>query len=309
MKKTKFTYPSADKQTNIHAIIWTPESAPIGIVQLTHGMNEFIDRYDDFATFLTSKGYVVVGQDHLGHGQSIIAPEKRGYFAEQNPDMRILQDMLSLMNQAKEQFPKLSYTLFGHSMGSFFARSFLMHYSNEVQSAIICGTMYQPNFVVNFGKKMCEKSAKKNGWAYHDERINALMYGNSNKKFEPSTTHHDWLTRDENVIKKYDSDERTQFTFTLNANYAVLCTLRYINDPKHIQQIPKNLPILFISGTDDPVGNFGKSIPKIVSQWQKQGLKNITSILYPEYRHELLNELDNDKVYDDIAEWLSSSLQ
>lgn len=305
MKKTESTFLSSDGQTQIHTILWEPTSTAIGIVQLTHGMNEFIDRYDDFATFLTLHGYIVVGHDHLGHGASILSPEKRGYFAAHEPENCILQDMLHLMQQTKKQFPSLPYILFGHSMGSFFARSFVMHYPEEIQSAIFCGTMYQPNLPLKVGQRICVRSAKRHGWTYHDTQVNCLMYGHLNKKFEPSVTHHDWLTRDENVIKDYDSDERTRFSFTLNANYAILNTLLYINVPAHIREIPVQMPLLFISGSDDPVGNFGKSVPKIVHNWQKNGLKDITTIIYPHCRHELLNEINRQVVYDDIIAWLA----
>lgn len=309
MKKTEFSYLSSDQQTNIHAMQWIPEDIPVGIVQLAHGMNEFINRYDDFATFLANHGYIVVGHDHLGHGESILNLDKRGYFAEPDPNMAVLQDMLTLTNLTKQKFPALPYVLFGHSMGSIFARGYVMHYPNTVKGAIFCGTLYKSDLVLNIGKVICKQSIQRHGGTYHNEKINKLMSGQLNKCFEPSSNHHDWLTRDTNVIEAYDSDEQTHFTFSLNANYAMINELLYINNPQNIQKIPCDLPLMLISGMDDPVGDFGKAVPKIVKQLKKQGLTNITSILYPEYRHELLQEINKQIVYDDILQWLSLQLE
>ncbi|MBQ1741265.1 MAG: alpha/beta hydrolase, partial [Erysipelotrichaceae bacterium] len=276
--------------------------------QIAHGMVEFIDRYENFAAFLASKGILVVGNDHIGHGGSVKSEEDWGYFGE-NGNRILLDDMHELTRLTKEKYPNLPYFLLGHSMGSFYARQYLGEFGNELDGAIIMGTGLEPLFVVKGGMFLCKLIALFKGWRYRSNFVNQVAFGSYGKKFEPLRTRADWLSKDEALVDWYINEPRCSFLFTLNAYYSMFEGIARLHDKKLLEKVPKDLPIFFVSGEDDPVGSFGKEVVYSVETLKEVGVKNIDLKLYPNDRHEILNETDKETVYADLYEWLMKHIR
>lgn len=306
MLETSTTFLSADQQTSIHVQCWRPKGRPIGIIQIAHGMVEFIQRYDDFARFLTSRDFLVVGNDHLGHGKSIMHPDNYGHVHQAKGMLYMVQDLHTVTLEIKQQYPNTPLVLFGHSMGSFVVRKYLELYGSELQGAIICGTGMQP-LPLLWGGILCTEVIRWiKGDSYRSPWVDNLAFGGYNKRFQPARTAKDWLTRDEQAVDAYLKDERTQFIFSVSAYQALFRLIKQVSSRKHAAKIPPHLPLLFIAGSDDPVGAFGKGFQQAVRLYQTAGCKAVTSHLYAGYRHELLNERGKEQLYQDIYHWLTT---
>ena len=308
-KVRHFTYHSSDGKTQIHAIEWMPDGEPAAILQIVHGMQEFIDRYDDFARFLCSHGFLVVGNDHLGHGKSIVSEEKYGYFAENNGNRCVINDMRRLHRSFSEKYPELPYFMLGHSMGSFLARQYLCLYGEFLDGAVISGTAWHPAVETFMGMGLCSVLAFRKGWMYRSQFMTNLAMGSYNKRFEPVRTKVDWLTRDEAVVDAYRKDKRTQFLFTLNGFYNLFAGLAFLTSRENLRRMPKSLPVLFIAGEMDPVGAYGNGVKKAVISFRNAGMKNVQCRIYPNDRHEVLNELNRQEVYQDVLEFLEKNMR
>lgn len=307
MKKELLTYRSYNDLADIKAKMFIPDNKPIAILQIAHGMVEFFDRYEDFANYLCLKGFLVVGNDHLGHGDSVNSKDEWGYFGE-NGNKTLIEDMYKLTSLTKQKYPNIPYFLLGHSMGSFYARQYLFEYGSNLNGAIIMGTGLEDLMVVKAGMFMCSLLAKFKGWKYRSSFVNNIAFGSYNKKFEPSRTKMDWLSKDENIVDWYINEPRCTFMFTLNGYYNMFKGISRLHDKSLLNNVPKDLPILFVSGKDDPVGAFGKEVEKSANTLKDVGVKNIDIKLYENDRHEILNELDRQVVYEDIYNWLISKI-
>lgn len=309
MKKVHIQYLSHDHKTLIHAVRWIPDQEVKGILQISHGMVEFIERYEEFAEYMTKKGFLVTGNDHLGHGDSVRSKDQYGFFNEKNGNAVLLLDLYQLQRKTKELYPNVPYFLLGHSMGSFLARQYLCLYGKELDGAIIMGTGYHSRFEAKLGMQLTKMIAAIKGWGYRSKFVNALAFGSYNRKFKPGRTDKDWLTKDEKIVDDYIKDERCQFLFTLNGYYNLFFSLAKLSNKDYIQKMPKNLPVLFVSGEDDPVGNFGKGVKKVVDTFKENGMKRVSCKMYPNDRHEILNELDRKKIYQDLYEWIQKTMK
>lgn len=303
-KRSEFYLSSTDGRTNLHAVKWEPEGEIKAILQISHGMVEFIERYDEFARYLNSRGFLVVGHDHLGHGKSIFSKEDYGYFAEKHPNETVIADIYEVTKKIKAENEGVPYFLLGHSMGSFYARQYFAEHGEELDGIIIMGTGGQPAILARTGLALTFIMAKMKGWHYRSKLIDNMAFGGYNKRFEPARTSKDWLTKDETIVDTYISDERCQFIFTLNGYRSIFTALIKLSKKSYLERMPKSLPVLLISGKEDPVGNFGKSILKLEKRYQRLGIEAVTCRLYETDRHEILNELDRDTVYEEIGDWL-----
>ena len=306
--KNEFYYPSKDGLTQIHAIEWIPDGEIRGVLQIAHGMVEFIDRYDRFAKVMADNGFYVVGNDHLGHGLSVTDENQLGYFAKHDGNFCVIGDMRQLQEDTSKKYPDLPYFLLGHSMGSFLARQYIEKYGEGLKGAIIMGTAYQPNATLDLGIALTGTLRKSRGDHYRSNVINNMGLGNYNKSFEPARTPCDWLTKDESIVDAYMENPLNQFVFTVNGYYNMFRGMRYCQRQKNLDKIPKDLPILVVSGWDDPVGDFGKGPTEVAVSYKKTGIQDVTMILYPDDRHEILNELDKEKVDQDIITWIEEHL-
>lgn len=306
-QEIRFTYPSADRITDIQAMIWIPDGKIRGILQISHGMLEFVERYGEFARFLNRHGILAVGNDHLGHGGSVRSEAYYGYFAEKNGNKILLSDMRELQRMTQEKYPNLPYFLLGHSMGSFLARQYLCQYGTYLDGAIICGTAWHSGLEARAGMLLCRLIARGKGWRYRSRLVNRLAIGSFNRKFHPARTPLDWLSRDEEAVDRYRSDPRTQFVFTVNAYEQMFAGLKYLSDSKNLAHMPKDLPVLFAAGEEDPVGNFGLGVKKTAVAFRAAGMKNVACRLYPNDRHEILNERNRREVYQDMLGWMENT--
>lgn len=304
MSRSEFYYDSSDGRTKIHAIKWIPDNEIKAVLQVSHGMLEHIERYDDFAEYMMEQGIMVAGNDHLGHGSSIVSEENRGYFHENDGNKVLLEDMYTLLNTIKGEYPNVPYFILGHSMGSFLTRQFITIHSNEIDGVIISGTGQQSLGLIKFGIFVTKVIAAIKGWKYRSKLVDFLALGGNNNKFKPARTKFDWLTRDNDIVDNYISDSRISFVFTLNGFYNLFYGILKMNEQENLKNISKELPMMFLSGEMDPVGNFGKDVSKAFNIYRDLGMNNITMNLYKGDRHEILNELDREQVYEDILLWI-----
>ncbi|MCR4652362.1 MAG: lysophospholipase [Eubacterium sp.] len=302
--KRDFNYPSKDGRTMIHAIEWKPEGEVLAVVQIVHGMCEFVNRYDRFAKYLNEKGIYVTGNDHLGHGASVVDDEMHGYFAEKDGNGCVIGDIQSLREMTQKKYPEVPYFILGHSMGSFLTRQYLTMYGEGLAGAIISGTAYQSPAALAAGKAMCRSIARFRGWKHRSKTVNNMALGSYNKAFEPARTPNDWLTKDMRIVDDYCANPWDNFVFTLNAYYNLFVGLEKAEKQENINRIPKTLPIFVVAGGDDPVGNCGEGPRKVAEIYRKSGIRDTQVKIYPEDRHEILNETDHDEVDRDLLKWM-----
>ena len=301
--RNDFYYPSKDGETTIHAVEWKPEGEIKAILQICHGMVEHISRYHGFAEFLSEHGIYVVGHDHLGHGQSVTSAEKLGYFHETNGNSYVIADIHQLRVRTEKNYPNVPYFLMGHSMGSFLVRQYLGLYGSGLKGAVIMGTGDQPSAVLGAGKLVCKVIAMFKGWTYRSKFVDNMAAGGYSKAFKDGSS---WLSQNKDNVAKYNDDPLSGFMFTVNAYYHMFSGMAKMNKQEAKGQIPKNLPVFFVAGQEDPVGNFGKSVEKVCQRYKDMGIKDVEIKLYPGDRHEILKEDDREVVYQDILNWLEN---
>ena len=307
MKKEHY-FQSSDEKTSLHAIVWEPEGPVKAVLQITHGMVEFIDRYDRFARMLSGHGFCVCGFDLLGHGKSVTSEEELGFFRQPDGNRAVIEDIRHLQCIMKRRYPEVPYFMLGHSMGSFFTREYIEFFGGSLSGAIIMGTGSQPAAVVSAGKAMCRASAAVHGWHYRSAAIDAMAFGSYNKDFEPARTHVDWLTKDEEIVDAYIANPLNTFRFTVNGYYTMFTAIGMAQDPAKIAMIPKDLPILLVSGEMDPVGGKGKGVQQAYESYKKAGILNVQMHLFENDRHEILNETDYGRVDGYILSWLEQRM-
>ena len=304
MKKETFGIQSSDKKHTLHIVSWKPDYEIKAAVQIVHGMVEFIERYDDFARYLCSQGIAVIGHDHLGHGETAGHDDDLGYFAREGGDEFLIEDMFLVTEEMKWMFPCVPYFVLGHSMGSFCLRKYMTMYGDQVDGVILMGTGQMPLPVIKAGKSMAAVMMATKGRRYRSKQLASIAFaGYLNKIPEPRTSM-DWLTRDESIVDAYLSNKYNTFIFTVSAFHDFFQILEYDMKMTHWEKIPQDLAILIVSGDQDPVGGWGSG-PKRLSQiYKKQGFTNVSLRLYEGYRHEILNELDRQTVYRELAGWV-----
>lgn len=293
---------------NIHACRWTPEGTPVAVLQIVHGIAEFIERYDDFANYLTRQGFLVVAEDHMGHGQSINGDGVQGFF--HGGWFTAVADTFELLQMTRAEFPDIPYVLFGHSMGSFMARTILCKYPDSgISAAIICGTGWQPRQMLPAVIRVCESICKRTGEMVPSETLQKVVFGGYNKKVEHPRTEYDWLSRDAKSVDAYIAHPLCGFTPSCGLIRDMLKGIRYIEEPKSLAAMRKDLPVFFIAGGDDPVGSYSKGVIRAVEEFRKNGMLNVAHKIYPLCRHEILNEINKEDVYQDVSNWLNTVLK
>ena len=306
-KEERFSYPSADGKTTIDAVRWIPENGKYdAILQISHGMIEFIDRYKPFAEYLNDQGFYVVGHTHLGHGNSVTSQENWGFIADEAPSDKMITDMHTLRTMIQKENPGVPYFMLAHSMGSYLLRKYLTIYPDHLSGAILVGTGCVSDVVSRTGMAVCKVMAKFYGWHHRSKMLDKLVFSGPYNKFDKAgaVPENSWLNKDVECVKSYYADPRCTFHFTLNGYYALMETVYYDNQKENIRKTPKTLPLFLVSGKDDPVGNLGAGVKKVFDLYQEAGLEDLTYKLYENDRHEILNETDKEQVYADIASWM-----
>ena len=303
-----FYFNSSTGKNKIHARMCVPDAEPRAIVQIIHGIAEYIGRYDEFMSFLADNGIIAVGTDHLGHGKSIESDEQTGFFAYDNGWDYVVRDEEVLRLAMHENYPELPIIVFGHSMGSFMARTLLIRYPDAFNAAIISGTGNQGAALVNGGLIMGNLVTGLNGAHHYSKFLNNLAFGSYNKIYDNPKTEYDWLSRDEANVQKYIDDPLCGFIPSCSLFRDMMTGVKFITNKKNLTAMNKNMPVYFMSGDMDPVGECGKGVQKAYNNFLEAGMKDVSIKLYPGGRHEMLNEINKDEVYTDILAWLGSKI-
>ena len=283
--------------------LWYGDNArPKGILQISHGMAEHLLRYEHLAQYLCDKGYAVIGTDQPGHG---LATDEQdlGYFGSEG-HIGAVDRLADVTHLVKERYSGIPVFLLGHSMGSFMARSYVTRYGDLIDGAIIMGTS-GPNPAAGVGLVLINLFTIFKGDTGKSTLVDNMMFGGYNKLFSEGSRF-SWLSSDAREVKKYEDDNRCGFLFTLNGQKTVMKVLREVSTPRWAAAVPQNLPVLLLSGQKDPVGQYGKGVEKVFHMLQDAGVKDVEIILYPEGRHEILNDIDRAQVMADIHQFLEN---
>ncbi len=301
--------PSCDGKHSLHTVIWECDE-PKAVLQISHGMAEHIMRYDRFARWLNERNIIVVGNSHLGHGNTVNDEKELGYFASKNGWKHLVDDMDSVRKELEQRYPELPYFILGHSMGSFLTRTYMCtEYTNGLKGVILSGTGNVSGGVAGMLGGMSSFIGFFCGKKHRSKLINSLSFGGYNKYFKPAQTPYDWLTRDENEVNKYVADGRCGFIFTCSGYRDLATGLKFIRKKKNLKKMSEELPVLFAAGKDDPVGAQGKGVEQVYNMFGKVGMTDIEIKLFENDRHEILNELDREEVYEKILEFVTKNTE
>lgn len=304
MKITKNFIRAADKH-EVYYEIYEPEQ-PHTHVHIVHGMAEHIGRYEEFARFLAGKGYVVSGHDQRGHGRTAERNGVQGFFAEQDGFSRVVEDMERVIENVRAQVDKVPLIIFGHSMGSFVVRRYIQLHSESIKKVVLSGTGGNPGAAGKAGLLLAMALGKTAGKDVPSPFLGKLTFGGFAKQFKEEKSPFAWLSRDASEVALYEADPMSGFVST-NQFYLDLFTgLALIHKNTEVAKIRKDLPMLLISGSNDPVGGNGKDIFKVAEQYKAAGLEKVSVYLAEEARHELLHEIDRDMHFTVIADWMSA---
>lgn len=308
MRKEEIYYDSRDGINKVYGMYWIPDGEIVGILQIIHGMAEHIGRYDDFASYMATNGFLVVANDHIGHGKSLIDDKDKGYFCEDDSVTVVTRDVHRLKKITQDKYPGLPYVILGHSMGSLILRNYLFRYGKGIDGAIIMGTANHSNLESFGGKLVLKMIAAFKGWRCRSRFADSIVNSDCNARISNPRTDFDWLTRDEAIVDKYIADAYCGFLFTVNGLYMIVDCVGRINNKTDIDSIPKELPVLFVSGQEDPVGSYGAGVKTAYDMFVNAGMKNVSMKLYPEARHEILNEINKEEVYADLLKYIKNSV-
>ncbi len=302
-----FWYPSLGAG-QIHGCRWEPDGVAKAVVQILHGIADFAARYDEFADYLTKQGYLVVAEDHMGHGQSINGEGIQGYF--HGGWETAVEDSCTLLRSMREEFPDIPFVLFGHSMGSFMARTILCKYPDcGISAAIICGTCWTPTAMLPGVIKMCEAVCKRDGERNPSEKLQNSVFGSYNRRVEYPRTPYDWISRDQKKVDFYVEHPLCGFTATAGLLRDMMKGMYFIQRKENLNNMNKEIPVFFIAGGDDPVGGYGDGVRKAADKFRQHGVRDVSERIYPLCRHEILNEINRREIFEDIGEWLEEKLK
>ena len=299
-----FYFPSTNGKNKILARICTPDKPPKAVVQIAHGIAEHISRYDPFMFFLAENGYVAVGNDHLGHGLSAENEDGLGIFDTQNGWTYAVDDMKALRDQVRQEFHDIPYIFFGHSMGSFLTRTYLIRYPDQYDAAILSGTGQQSPALINAGFFAANLLTLLRGPGADGKLLNDMAFGSYCKKIDNPRTPFDWLSTNEENVDRYIADPLCGFVAKCSMYRDMMGGLKFLTKQSNIDKMNKDAPIYFMSGAEDPVGDYGAGVEKAYRAFCDAGLHDVTMKLYPGGRHEMLNETNREEVMQDILTWL-----
>lgn len=311
MTKKQYNFKSADGKSSIHGVRWMPDGEVLAVLQIVHGMVEYIERYEEFAKYLCDRGYVVVGHDHIGHGHSVSDKSELGVMLGKHPSDIMVEDIFSNYKLTKKEFADVPYYILGHSMGSYMLRKFLCVKANEVadiQAAIIMGTGQEAAVTINAGLAVIDLLKFFRGPRYRSKFVQKLTYSAPYKAYDCYGKDYtkSWLSKNLENVEAYYHDEYCTYLFTLNGYRGLVEATKFDRKLTNVQKMRKDMPLLVVSGKDDPVGNLGKGTTMAYEAFVKAGISDASLKLYEGDRHEILNELDRAQVYEDLYNWMES---
>ena len=304
MKIERFAFASRDARTTLAAYRLEPES-PCGMLQISHGMCEYFLRYEGFARYLAQQGWIVFGHDHLGHGNSAPDAADLGFTASGGGADFLIEDLHELSLLMKQRHPTLPLILFGHSMGSFIARAAVERYGADYRAAVYCGTG-GPETPAGAGRALASLMMCFCGERHRSRLLRSIAFAGYNKKYPKPCDKNAWLTRDTAVVDRYREDPFCAYTFTLRAYHDLFGLVQRVSRRDWAARCPCDLPILLTAGEMDPVGAWGAGVREVDRRLRAAGVRDVTLMLYPEMRHEILNELGRERVWKDILQWIES---
>ncbi|MGN0451578.1 MAG: lysophospholipase [Acutalibacteraceae bacterium] len=295
---------STDNIHTLKGIIYIPDGEIKGIFHLVHGMCEYIERYAHIFAALAERGYVCCGYDNLGHGKTARDENELGFISHRDGWKYLVRDVKAFEDAVKKLYPDKPLYLMGHSMGSFIARIVAENYGDEIEKFIICGTG-GPNPAAPLGLLATDIIGLLRGEKHRSKLVNKLAFGEYNKRFDGDSDF-EWITKDRDIITKYEADKFCNFRFTVSAMHDLVKLNQLANRPDWFKNMPNTLPVLLISGSDDPVGDYGKGVTKVYERLKAAGVKDVTIKLYDGCRHEIHNDTCRDEVIKDIADFLDA---
>lgn len=305
-QKEALHFRSADGKTNSAMWIYTPAAYPKAVIQLSHGMCEYIGRYERMIDVLAAAGYAVSGNDHLGHGDT--SPDSRGFIAEKDGCRLLLADLLTVNQITRERFPDIPYFLLGHSMGSFLARWFA-EINPRAQDALILSGTGGPSPLMPVGKQLARLLSAVRGPGYVSKFMVKVSTGSYSRGIEDTGSPSVWLSRDPAVWKAYDGDEKCNFSFTVSAYRDLLTAYTHVNAGAWAKSLRKDMPVLLYAGDNDPVGDYGRGVTAVYQRLRAAGMADVSIRLYPGGRHEMHNEINREAVFDDLIAWCDRHAQ
>ncbi len=303
-------FPSRSSGQIVTYYIYVPAvERPRGILQIAHGMCEYLERYEPFIEFMVEHGWIVCGNDHLGHGRTAANESEYGYMGGKDGWRNMVKDMHTLTRRMQQLHPGLPIFLLAHSMGSFLGRAYLTQYGQELRGAIIMGTSSGIGMIpINAALLLIRLLILIRGEKHRSPALQKLVFGSYNRRITDPATDSDWISSDPEIVQAYAADPMCRFIFTLSGFRNLLGVLRFVSLPSWAHQVPKDLPIDLVSGEEDPVGNYGKGPKKVAERLRRAGVKELSLTLYPDYRHEPLNEQGRERVYQDLLDWMEERL-
>ena len=292
---------------NLRCGLWMPRQSPRAVVQLVHGVAEHVGRYDEFGRFLAEHGIAVVGDDHMGHGKSVGSGDLPGFFPSGWDGA--VEDEYRLMTEVRRELPHTPYVLLGHSMGSFLTRTFLYtHPDADLSGVILSGTGWISPVVLAAGLRLCERERRRVGENQVSEQLQHIVFENYNRAFRPNRTDRDWTCSDPAVVDASLADPYCSYWPTVGLAADMLGGIRRNQKAENLAAMDHDLPVLFFSGEQDPVGGMGRGVRRTVRAFEKAGMKQVTCRLYADRRHEMLLEVNREEVYADVLRWLDGIL-
>lgn len=287
---------------------WLPDGKIKGIVQILHGMVEYIDRYDDFARYLCNLGFAVAGDDHRGHGFTA-GEENLGKVPDGHTYFDTVDDAIILTDYLQSKYPDVPTIVFGHSYGSFLAQGYIQQNSDKINGCVLCGSARMDNSDVKMGRKVANMQFKLYGKDKPANLIRKLSFGGYDKPFKHEKRKNAWLNRDVDACEKYNNDKFCNYTMSIGFYKYFFDGLIKIYEQERLDKINKDLPLFIISGDKDPVGNMGKLVRELYDLYIDNGIKNVKIKLYNNARHEILNELNKAEVYQDVSDWIKEVIK
>lgn len=304
-KVEEIYFKSSNGKNDVYAKILSPiDSRKIkGIVQFCHGMCEYFDKYMEFHKFMLANGYVVCGHDFIGHGMSVKNNSELGFFAEKDGYKFLIEDTKKMSDIVRERYPYEPLFLLGHSMGSLVARNYAAKYGDSLKGLLLCGTV-GPQPLIDSAINLSNLIISRKGERYRSRKLYQIALDYANINFKPISFKYDWTTSDKAEVEITANDEKQHFLFTASAYRDLFKLIKLANSDRVIRTIPKDLPIHFFSGMQDPVGEKGTGVRKAVNLYKLAKIKNISIKLYPGCRHEMLRERNREEVYKDVLDFI-----
>lgn len=303
----ELTIKSSNKINDLYIRCYLPDGPVRATVQIAHGLAEYVTRYDDFMQFLANEGYAVYGNDHIGHGNSI-HEGRHGYVGERAGWSTMVSDLLQLHKLIANTHPDVPHFLFGHSMGSFLARTFMIKYGQLLDGCIVCGTGHPLKAVTLGARALAAVEIKRHGAGYYSEMLDGVMNKQYNGGYDNPRTAFDWISSDPNRVDEYIADPLCGFVPTAGLLSEILRGIDFITTQRNIEKMPKDLPVYIISGADDPVGELSQGVIRCYKAFMKAEMQDVSLKLYPGLRHEIMLETNRDEVMSDVLNWLNDKV-